>query len=205
MLKNLIYSISTVGILFFQNCNAMREYAMAAACLEYSEKLDQAIEEKITRGYANKTVEGTRPNAYDMVIDKFESQIPLGREEFNYTLFNCEYSRRFYNCQNNICTIADHILAIDQKVFCKNKSFTKVQLPQNLLGIGCMAFAYSDLEEIDIPDSVIAIASFAFAKCEKLKHVTLSKNTIICNGAFAMCPHVELIYRDTRRNQHGVF
>ena len=203
MLKKMIYGAA--GMLIFQSCKAMREDMYDIGFNASHKQLKRAIKDKTTRGYTEKRpVNGIRPSPYDMIIDKLEAIMPKNWDEHYFVLFNCKFSSKFYKYRNDVCIIADHIIAINKHVFSYNWWFKRIQLPSNLIGIGSMAFAYSDLEEIDIPDSVIGIAPLAFANCEKLERVTLSKNTIIGNYAFANCPNVKLIYRDVHRSQHGV-
>lgn len=204
--KNFIYYTMCAGMLISQNCNAMREYRMEEECKRSESKLADAVFAKIDRRGALIPSDGLRPNPYDSFIDALEACPRSNRyEDIDFVIYPIQHCFRHYcKIENNTCKISDLILAIGMSAFKNNKSFRKVELPNNLLAIDCMAFAYTDIEELYVPDSVIAIAPFAFAKCEKLKTVNLSKNTQILNGAFAMCPNVVLRYRGVRRSQHGV-
>lgn len=50
-----------------------------------------------------------------------------------------------------------------------------ISLPNGLKIINDNAFSMSDIENIDIPDSVIRIGEYVFASCYKLQSVKLSE------------------------------
>ena len=71
--------------------------------------------------------------------------------------------------------VPDGVTFIPEDAF-STADIVSVTLPEGLLKIGNAAFNLAGITSIVIPDSVTEIGSFAFAGCEKLESVTMSKN-----------------------------
>jgi len=66
-------------------------------------------------------------------------------------------------------TLPSELTFIDSKAFYQNQSLSKVIVPDKVTEIQNLAFAYSSLQEIELPASLVAIMEDAFAGCEGLK------------------------------------
>ena len=68
------------------------------------------------------------------------------------------------------------------------KYLSKITLPDSLTSIGNYAFRKTGMSGIVLPDGVSEIGSDAFANCESLEEITLSKElTALGSGAFSGC------------------
>ena len=73
-------------------------------------------------------------------------------------------------------------------IFSGCKNIATITLPKNLWFIGHNAFSRTSLKHIDIPDQVQYLWTYAFANCELLEDVNLSKLlTTIGQGCFEEC------------------
>ncbi len=72
----------------------------------------------------------------------------------------------FMECEKlNSVIIPNSIVMIKSWAFSLCPSLVKIEFPDNLVSIGPMAFAFSGLEEISIPNSVKTIKAAAFLNC----------------------------------------
>ena len=101
----------------------------------------------------------------------------------------------FENCKAlTSVEIPDSVLTIDMFAFYDCFSLTAVELPPHLDKIMNMAFAYSGLVSIDIPDGVTEIRVGAFEGCGALTSVNIPDSVqIIEESAFFMCSELEEI------------
>ena len=60
--------------------------------------------------------------------------------------------------------------------FCQCLSLASINFPENLKGIGFMAFQSTAITELIIPNSVSSIDDEAFGDCTNLKHVVIGRN-----------------------------
>ena len=75
------------------------------------------------------------------------------------------------------------------------KSLRHIKLPLNKQFYGGNYFEESGLEELEFPDAVVEIASYACFKCQSLSKVTIGTGiTAIRNAAFNTCPAMESCY-----------
>ena len=73
-------------------------------------------------------------------------------------------------------------------IFSGCKNIETITLPKNLWFIGHNAFSYTSLKQIDIPDHVQYLWTYAFANCEFLEDVRLSESlSTIGQGCFEEC------------------
>ena len=76
-----------------------------------------------------------------------------------------------------------------------------IDLPETLESIGADIFAYSQLEEIIIPERVSSMLGGAFRYCSKLKKLIIKTNLITTFGGnfLADCPNIEdfVLYTET--------
>lgn len=94
----------------------------------------------------------------------------------------------FRGCGNLETVKLPFLIRIDADCFCYCKSLKTINLPNSLKLIGRSAFAYSGLEEIQIPPRVNHIEYGVFGCCQFLVHVTMHENlTIIGQYSFRSC------------------
>ena len=84
------------------------------------------------------------------------------------------------------------ITSIESNAFYKNEKIISVQFSEDseILNIGKFSFAFSSLEYISIPSSVIQICDYSFSECKNLKTVEFieySNLRIIGKNAFLFC------------------
>lgn len=72
--------------------------------------------------------------------------------------------------------VSEGITNIGLSAFLDCNSLTNVQLPSTLRSIEPKAFAKTNIETIDIPNSVTDIGKAAFARCTNLKSINISEN-----------------------------
>ena len=83
---------------------------------------------------------------------------------------------------------------IGDAAFSGNKNLKEITIPSTVERIGAMAFGYTGLTSILIPDSVTFIDIYAFDGCSSLSDVTLSANLhTIRAGAFENCTALKSI------------
>lgn len=94
----------------------------------------------------------------------------------------------------SVAVINDDVWILPPRCFSNMPGLKKVILPYNLRKIGAFSFAgCRSLEVIDIPDNVVGIGSMAFAGTD-LNTITLPKSVrYIDDGAFADCPRINQI------------
>ena len=99
----------------------------------------------------------------------------------------------FKGCRFDCINIPLNFTSIEENAFasCGAKS---VFIPSSVTSIGAQAFYDSDIESIDIPNSVKCIGESVFARCEKLRNVTLSSSIrVIPREAFDECRYLSSI------------
>ena len=70
-----------------------------------------------------------------------------------------------------------------------------VVVPETVTAIGDHAFMYSDIESIELPNTLVSIGYCAFSHCANLKSIVIPENvTEISYGAFSCCENLECIY-----------
>lgn len=73
-------------------------------------------------------------------------------------------------------------------MFWKCTSLTVVTIPKGVTTIGEVAFDFSGISTVSIPDTVTKVKDFAFANCKNLKKITIPKSvTSIGNETFYGC------------------
>ena len=87
------------------------------------------------------------------------------------------YMTRTNEMSQSFVTIAD-------EAFMYTSSLESIILSPQLLSIGRLAFAYSGLTSIEIPDTVIEVKEYAFSECKALETATI-KTTINGNYMFS--------------------
>lgn len=89
--------------------------------------------------------------------------------------------------------IADNVVVIGERAFCKCKKLKKVILPDNLTTIKNGAFSgCENIEEMILPDTLKVIGHRAFADCKRLKRLVIPEGCEKIDwGAFAGCENLE--------------
>lgn len=99
-----------------------------------------------------------------------------------------------------VLTIPDHIrnmpVWIIRPMAFEDSEIEKINLPDTLQFIGASAFIdCNNLKEIRIPDSVQHIDNYAFWNCDSLETVIMSANIqYIGKSAFCQCPKLRKVY-----------
>lgn len=73
------------------------------------------------------------------------------------------------------CAVKDGTLTIADRAFLECENLTEIILPKSLVSIGSMAFGWSGLTAVTIPDSVTKLGEQAFIHCEKMVRLVLGK------------------------------
>ena len=105
------------------------------------------------------------------------------------------YDGTFMDCRRlRKVELPDHLDRISRGAFMNCESLKEIKLPDTLKFIEDEAFAYSALESICIPESVIDLFPEIFKNCSKLKSVTFEgKRSRLSFGIFYNCSSLEEI------------
>ena len=84
--------------------------------------------------------------------------------------------------EKDTLVLPDTIKEIPEGAFMSNKTVKKVVFGKNITSIGNGAFAYSNIENVQMNDNVTALDEYAFYYCTKLANVDLSKSLTKIDG-----------------------
>lgn len=84
--------------------------------------------------------------------------------------------------EKDTLVLPDTIKEIPEGAFMSNKTVKKVVFGKNITSIGNGAFAYSNIENVQMNDNVTSLDEYAFYYCTKLANVDLSKNLTKIDG-----------------------
>lgn len=84
--------------------------------------------------------------------------------------------------EKDTLVLPDTIKKIPEGAFMSNKTVKKVVFGKNITSIGNGAFAYSNIENIQMNDNVTVLDEYAFYYCTKLANVDLSKSLTKIDG-----------------------
>lgn len=84
--------------------------------------------------------------------------------------------------EKDTLVLPDTIKEIPKGAFMSNKTVKKVVFGKNITSIGNGAFAYSNIENVQMNDNVTALDEYAFYYCTKLANVDLSKSLTKIDG-----------------------
>lgn len=90
--------------------------------------------------------------------------------------------------KESIYQIPEGTVTIGERAFYHCTALQQIEIPDSIKVIESYAFYQSKLQEVSLPDSVTSMGNFAFAKCEKLSNIKLSNGlTKLSYRAFAGC------------------
>ena len=84
--------------------------------------------------------------------------------------------------EKDTLVLPDTIKEIPKGAFMSNKTVKKVVFGKNITSIGNGAFAYSNIENVQMNDNVTVLDEYAFYYCTKLANVDLSKSLTKIDG-----------------------
>lgn len=84
--------------------------------------------------------------------------------------------------EKDTLVLPDTIKEIPEGTFMSNKTVKKVVFGKNITSIGNGAFAYSNIENVQMNDNVTVLDEYAFYYCTKLANVDLSKSLTKIDG-----------------------
>lgn len=84
--------------------------------------------------------------------------------------------------EKDTLVLPDTIKEIPEGAFMSNKTVKKVVFGKNITSIGNGAFAYSNIENVQMNDNVTILDEYAFYYCTKLANVDLSKSLTKIDG-----------------------
>lgn len=84
--------------------------------------------------------------------------------------------------EKDTLVLPDTIKEIPKGTFMSNKTVKKVVFGKNITSIGNGAFAYSNIENVQMNDNVTSLDEYAFYYCTKLANVDLSKSLTKIDG-----------------------
>lgn len=98
----------------------------------------------------------------------------------------------FENCYKlNSVTFKGDVTNIGDYAFNRCTKLSSVDIPDTVTNIGVGAFQSTDIEEIELPNSLEYIGEYAFNNCANLQEVTIPNNKLeIKNRAFYNCPNL---------------
>ena len=99
----------------------------------------------------------------------------------------------FRNCINLSKVDLNLVTHIEDQAFFKTSSLKEIELPNSIIKIGTYAFAGSGLTSIKIPESVVEIAYGAFANNHSLENIYLPVNNNFTILIFVGCDHIKHI------------
>lgn len=115
-------------------------------------------------------------------------EVEEGNEYFhskNNCLIETATKTLVLGCKNSIIPDDGSVEIIGELAFNGVMGATSIEIPEGVKEIHNMAFAYTDYEEIVIPESIELITEDCFALNPQLKSITIkSKNAFINNLAF---------------------
>ena len=88
--------------------------------------------------------------------------------------------------------LPEGITKIGYKAFFKTESLQKINFPQSLKAIECLAFNGSGLTEVNIPGAT-AIGNAAFLSCTKMKTLTIPNVTFLGTMCFRHCSQLKTV------------
>ena len=159
-------SITKIGVAAFANCALLREVVF-----------EEGIEiEEIPQG------------AFGFNSSLMEITIPDTVKTIGY--------RAFFSCTDlTTVTLSKNLNKITRSAFEECAALSNITLPEGLESIGILAFYYSGLKEIVIPDSVKDLGYGAFHTCRSLKKAVVGSGiTQLKSGVFGYCDGLEEIY-----------
>ena len=97
--------------------------------------------------------------------------------------------------RSGVYTVPETVIAINDYAFQWCSKLTQVKMPEGVSRIGYMAFSYSGLTFVDMPNSVSEISGSAYRDCNALKTVKMGKYVnSIGNEAFQNCSTLSAVY-----------
>lgn len=153
---------------------------------------DVEIENNASRIVFPRTMQRIDKMAYEslnLLTSTLESiEVEEGNEYF-YSKNNClvETATKtlVLGCKNSIVPDDGSVEIIGEFTFNGCMGATSIEIPEGVKEIHNMAFAYTDFEEIVIPESIELIAENSFALNPQLKSITIkSQDAFINNLAF---------------------
>lgn len=153
---------------------------------------DVEIENNASRIVFPRTMQKIDKMAYDslnLLTASIESiEVEDGNEFFhskNNCLIETATKTLVLGCKNSIIPDDGSVEIIGEYAFNGCMNAKRIEIPEGVKEIHNMAFAYTDFEEIVIPESIELIAEDCFALNPQLKSITIkSKNAFINNMAF---------------------
>lgn len=115
----------------------------------------------------------------------------------NNCLVETETKTLVLGCKNSIIPDDGSVEIIGEFAFNGCMGAKSIEIPEGVKEIHNMAFAYTDFEEIVIPESIELIAEDCFALNPQLKSITIkSKNAFINNMAFGTILELYEFYQE---------
>ena len=121
-------------------------------------------------------------NGKDQQIEFCKTVIVIGRNSFNHIFLP------------RIIVLPDAVVFIGDSAF-SNAYINGIKLGKRVLEIGEWAFAFSSIEEMELPDSLEILGNSAFSCCSSLKRIKLSASlTTIAEDTFTNCKNLNNVY-----------
>lgn len=165
---------------------------------------DVEIENNVSRIVFPRTMQRIDKMAYEslnLLTSTLESiEVEEGNEYFhskNNCLVETETKTLVLGCKNSIIPDDGSVEIIGEFAFNGCMGAKSIEIPEGVKEIHNMAFAYTDFEEIVIPESIELIAENCFALNPQLKSITIkSKNAFINNMAFGTILELYEFYQE---------
>ena len=95
--------------------------------------------------------------------------------------------------ENTTINVKDGCTSISTGAFQKQENLIGAELPPGLERIGSMAFAWSGIRKVTIPESCNMIPTRGFFSCSSIEEVTIMGNTYMYTATFSLCPNLKKV------------
>ena len=125
-----------------------------------------------------------------IIPDGIFQSCPIEKFDFSNTVQIGKSS--FKNTKiKNLDFLTEKLTKIDDFAFSQCEQLKNVNIPNSVKEIGTYAFEKTALEKIVIPDSVITLGWGTFSECKNLVDISLPNNALSLGGTFVKCVNIK--------------
>lgn len=125
-----------------------------------------------------------------IIPDGIFQSCPIEKFDFSNTVQIGKSS--FKNTKiKNLDFLTKKLTKIDDFAFSQCEQLKNVNIPNSVKEIGTYAFEKTALEKIVIPDSVITLGWGTFSECKNLVDISLPNNALSLGGTFVKCVNIK--------------
>ena len=183
--------VTEIGQLAFKDCVNLKSVSLPEGLVE----IDFAVFENTA--IKELVLPDSLDHFYAITIDQSEIQLSTATENAklkieNNIVFSRDKKTLFYypSYREGSYTVPDGVETISQYAFYFSKA-DRILLPNSLKTIGFRAFACSNIESIDIPDSVTEMDIGICTDCIQLKTASVGDSVTVLDGTFDWCENLK--------------